>query len=58
MSLLPLIIGAAVVPIWIIVVLFLLRGEGGLLKGAAFAAGGLSVRVVQGIFFGYVFGAA
>ena len=57
-SLLPLILGAAVVPIWIIMVLFLLRSEGGLLKAAAFAAGAIIVRLVQGILFGYVFGAA
>lgn len=57
-SLLPLFVGAAVVPIWIIMVLFLLRGEGGLRKGAAFALGGLALRVVQGVFFGYVFGTA
>jgi hypothetical protein len=55
-QLLPLIVGAAVVPIWIIMVLFLLRSEGGLLKAAAFAAGAIIVRLVQGIFFGYVFG--
>ena len=55
-SLLPLIVGAAVVPIWIIMVLFLLRSEGGLLKAAAFAAGAIGVRLVQGILFGYVFG--
>ena len=38
-SLLPLIIGAALLPGWIIMALFLLRGEGGVLKAAAFAAG-------------------
>ena len=54
-SLLPLIIGAAVVPVWIIMVLFLLRSEGGLLKAAAFAAGGIAVRLMQGILFGYIF---
>ena len=37
-------------------VLFLLRSEGGLLKAAAFAAGAIIVRLVQGILFGYVFG--
>jgi len=57
-SLLPLIIGAAVVPVWIIMVLFLLRSEGGLLKAAAFVAGGITVRLVVGIFFGYIFNAA
>ena len=55
-QLLPLIVGAAVVPIWIIMVLFLLRSAGGLLKAAAFAAGAIVVRLVQGILFGYVFG--
>lgn len=57
-SLLPLIIGAAVVPIWIIITLFLLRSEGGLVKAALFAAGAVCVRLLQGILFGYVFGAA
>ena len=55
-SLLPLIVGAAVVPIWIIMVLFLLRSEGGLLKAAAFAAGAIIMRLAQGMLFGYVFG--
>jgi hypothetical protein len=54
-ELLPFIIGAAVVPIWIIVVLLLLRGQGGLAKAAAFVAGAVVVRLVQGIVFGYVF---
>jgi hypothetical protein len=57
-SLLPLIIGAAVVPIWIIIVLFLIQSEGGLLKAAAFAAGGIGVRLLQGVLFGYIFGAS
>jgi hypothetical protein len=57
-DLLPLIIGAAVLPIWIIMALFLLRNEGGLLKATAFAAGATIVRLVQGILFGYVFGAS
>jgi hypothetical protein len=55
-SLLPLIVGAAVVPIWIIMVLFLLRSQGGLLKAAAFVAGAIVVRLAQGVLFGYVFG--
>jgi len=54
-SLLPLIVGAALLPVWIIMALFLLRGEGGLLKAAAFAAGAMTVRVVQGVLFGFVF---
>ena len=57
-SLLPLIIGAALLPGWIIMALFLLRGKGGVLKGAAFAAGAMTVRLVQGVLFGFVFGTA
>jgi hypothetical protein len=57
-DLLPLIVGAAVLPIWVIVSLLLLRGEGGVFKAAAFAGGAMTVRLVQGVLFGYVFGAA
>jgi len=57
-SLLPLIVGAALLPVWIIMALFLLRGEGGVLKAAAFAAGAMTARVVQGVLFGFVFGEA
>lgn len=57
-ELLPLIVGAAVLPIWIIIGLLLLRGEGGLRKAAAFSAGAIAVRLVQGLLFGRVFGAA
>ena len=56
--LLPLIVGAALLPASIILALFLLRGEGGVRKALAFAAGALLVRLVQGVLFGYVFGAA
>jgi hypothetical protein len=56
--LLPLIVGAALLPAWIIITLFLLRGEGGILKALAFAAGALLVRLVQGVIFGYVFDTA
>ena len=57
-DLLPLIIGAAMLPLWIVMSLLLLRGAGGLHKAIAFAAGAMAVRVLQGILFGYVFGAA
>ena len=56
--LLPLIVGAALLPASIIIALFLLRGEGGVRKALAFAAGAMTVRLVQGILFGYVFGTA
>jgi hypothetical protein len=57
-NLLPLIFGAAVLPLWIIAALLLVRGEGGVLKAVAFAAGAITVRVLQGILFGYVIDAA
>lgn len=57
-ELLPLMIGAALVPLYPIVVLLLLRSQGGLLKAIAFMTGGLMVRGLQGILFGFVFGAA
>ena len=55
-ELLPLTIAAALLPIWIIMTLFLLRGEGGLAKASAFIAGAVSVRLLQGVFFGFVLG--
>lgn len=58
LNLLPVIVGAGVVPIWAIMVLFLLRGEGGLVKAVCFAAGGIAVRLVQGVMFAWVFGSA
>jgi hypothetical protein len=57
-SLLPLVVGAALLPAWIVIALFLLRGDGGVRKALAFAAGAMTVRLVQGVLFGYVFGTA
>jgi hypothetical protein len=57
-SLVPLIVGAALLPAWIILALFLLRGEGGVRKALAFAAGAMTVRLVQGVLFGFVFSEA
>lgn len=53
-ELLPLIIGAALVPAWIVVVLFLLR-ERGLRVAASFVGGTTAMRLLQGILFGLVF---
>lgn len=58
LELLPLIIGAAALPVWIIITLFLLRGERGATKATAFVAGAVVVRLVQGAIFGWVFDAA
>jgi putative Mn2+ efflux pump MntP len=57
-SLLPLIVGATVVPVYPIIVLLLLQGEGGLRKASVFVAGAVAIRLVQGVLFGYVIGAA
>jgi hypothetical protein len=57
-ELLPLIVGAAVVPLYSIAVLLLLQGKGGLLKAIAFVAGGITVRLLQGILFGLLLDAA
>jgi hypothetical protein len=55
-SLLPLIIGASFGgPMWVVMTVLLLRGKKGMTKAAAFAAGAMMVRLLQGIFFGYVF---
>jgi hypothetical protein len=55
-ELLPLTVAAALLPIWIIMTLFLLRGEGGLRKASAFIAGAVGVRLLQGVLFGLVLG--
>src|SRR5262245_25537167 len=53
-SLLPLTIGAAVMPLWIIVSLLLVRSKNGVAKAGAFIAGAMIVRVMQGILLGDV----
>ena len=57
-SLLPLIVVTALMPEWIILGLLLLRGEGGVRKTAALAAGAMTARVLHGVPFGYVCRAA
>lgn len=56
-NLVPLVIGAAVGgPMWIIMTLVLLRSDRGVFKAAAFAAGAISVRVLQFVLFSRIFG--
>jgi uncharacterized membrane protein YidH (DUF202 family) len=55
-DLLPLIVAAALLPAWMIITLFLLRGDGGVLRAAAFIVGAILVRLVVGVLFGFVFG--
>ena len=57
-ELLPLIVGATVVPLYLIVVLFLLQSKDGLVTTLGFVAGSIAMRLVQGLLFGLVFGAA
>lgn len=54
LDLLPMILGTALAPAWIIVVLLILRSANGLLKAIAFVVGTTLVRLLQGIVFGYI----
>ena len=53
-EIIPMMIGTAIVPVWITLVLLLLRCRGGLAKAVAFVSGLILVRLVQGIVFRYV----
>ena len=57
-ELLPVVVSATVVPFCIVAVLVLLQSDGGLVKTLGFVAGGIATRLVQGLLFGFVFGAA
>jgi len=58
-SLLPFIIGSAVVPIQIMIgVLLLKSSQRGLLKAIAYVGGMTIARIIQGIMFGFVLGEA
>jgi hypothetical protein len=58
LSTLPLMLGSALIPIWIILVLLLLRSPNGLARAIAFVAGTTTVRLAQGVVFGLLFGAS
>lgn len=58
LELLPVVIGAAIVPLYPIIVLLLLQTAGGLGKAVAFVAGVVATRLAQGALFGLVLGAA
>ncbi len=53
-ELIPLMIAAAIVPAWIIIVLLMLTNKNGVLKAAAFVLGTVLARLAQGALFGYV----
>lgn len=56
-SLIPLIVGGALVPIQIIITILLLRSKAGRITAVAWVAGMTSVRLVQGLVFGLLLGA-
>lgn len=56
-TLTPLAIGSAVVPVQIIITILLLRGPAGRVVALAWVAGMTAVRLLQGVVFGLVLGA-
>lgn len=57
-TLLPLIIGGAVVPIQLVVTILLLRSSSGRITSLAWVGGMTTVRLLQGLLFGFVVGAS
>jgi len=57
-SLVPLIIGSALVPIQIVITTLLLRSDSGRLTAVAWVAGMTTVRLAQGLVFGLILGSA
>jgi len=55
-SLIPLIVGSALVPIQIIITILLLRSRAGRITAVAWVAGMTTVRLVQGLVFGLIVG--
>ncbi|MER3433834.1 MAG: hypothetical protein C4288_10465 [Leptolyngbya sp. ERB_1_1] len=53
-DLLPMILGTALAPAWVIIVLLILRNQNGLVKAIAFVIGTTVVRLLQGVIFGYL----
>lgn len=57
-SLIPLVLGSAIVPVQIIITILLLRSSSGRITAVAFVAGMASVRLLQGVLFGVVLGSS
>lgn len=53
-DLFPMILGTVLAPVWIIIVLLVLRSPNGLVKAIAFIVGITIVRLLQGLLFGYI----
>jgi uncharacterized membrane protein len=56
-NLFPIVVGAAIVPLWLTLTLLVLQGPDGAVRAGAFAAGAMTMRLLQGALFGYVFAA-
>jgi hypothetical protein len=56
-TLIPLAVGSAVVPIQIIITILLLRSPGGRITAVAWVAGMTAIRLLQGLVFGLLLGA-
>jgi threonine/homoserine/homoserine lactone efflux protein len=57
-NLLPLILGSAILPVGLIINIILLMGANGVARSAALIAGVSLVRLIQGVLFGFIFGAS
>ena len=57
-TLIPLIVGSAILPVQIAITILLLRSEGGRLTAVAWVSGMTAVRLAQGVVFGLLLGAA
>lgn len=57
-QLLPLILGAALAPLWVIIVLLMLASPGGVVKAGGFVLGITFTRLMQGLLFGAVLSAS
>jgi hypothetical protein len=55
-TLIPLAIGSAIVPIQIIITILLLRCPGGRIVAVAWVAGMTAIRLIQGLVFGFLLG--
>lgn len=57
-QLVPMILGAVLAPIWLIVILLMLASPGGLAKASAFVLGTTATRLAQGAIFGTLLAAS
>jgi hypothetical protein len=57
-TLIPLIVGSAILPVQVTITLLLLRSDGGRRRATAWVSGMMVVRLAQGLLFGLVFGGA